>query len=95
MNQIACITSTSSLGATFVDWSIHYLSGKDKYFSTVDQQWVPLTFDPLIQSNAHKHKKNHPSGWQDTKISIETLKKQSEFVSFYPYPLQVKKLQKY
>ena len=92
MNQIACITSTSSIGATFVDWSVHFLSGRNIYYSIKEQQWIPLTVNPLTQSNSHNHKKNHPSGWHDTKLAIEILKTQSDFVSLYPYPLRAEKI---
>ena len=89
MNNIVCITSPTSVGCTFVDWSIHFLSGKNKFYSVKDSAWIPVSNNPIDKINAHGHKKNHPSGhdrsWEYVR-NLETVSN-SELLSFYPIPL--------
>ena len=86
-SNIFCVTSPGSLGCTFLDWSIHYLSGKTKFFNT-DDGWSELTTDPAKASNAHGHRRNHPSSLENTLKCIDVLKKETDLVSFYPYPIR-------
>ena len=89
MNNIVCVTSPVSVGCSFIDWSIHFLSGNSKFYSVKNSAWIPVTDDPLTEINAHGHKKNHSSG-HDTSWSyinqLSTLPK-NELVSVYPFPL--------
>lgn len=62
MNRRVAVFGVSGTGCTFVDWSIHWLSGQNDYYSHAAQQWVPLADNPLGQFNAHRHPKNHPEG---------------------------------
>jgi|694.fasta_scaffold61359_8 hypothetical protein len=86
MNNIVCVTSPISVGCTFLDWSIHFLSGKNKFYSTRKLDWIPLSTNPVLKTNAHGHKKNHPSGhnraWQC--INQLTTISNTELLSFYP-----------
>lgn len=71
MNTIS-IAATNIFGATFLDWSIHYLSGNNRMYSgynrTTDLSYrttshhQDVVSNPLSGSgnNAHKHIKNHP-----------------------------------
>ena len=89
MNNIVCVASTVSVGCSFVDWSIHFLSGKNKFYSIKNSDWVPLTLDPITKTNAHGHNKNHPAGYNSAWEYIKKLKhvSDSELLSFYPHPL--------
>lgn len=87
MTQLVCCTSISGVGCTFMDWSIHFLSGKNKFFALRANTWIDLVQNPLDKTNAHTHKKNHPSGLHNTKFIIERLKGQHELVSYYPFPI--------
>jgi len=86
MNNIVCVTSATSLGCTFLDWSIHFLSGKNKFYSTKHSDWIPLSADPILDMNAHGHKKNHPLGhdlaWEC--FNQLTAVSSTELLSFYP-----------
>lgn len=81
-----CVTSPRSVGCTFVEWSIHFLSGKSKYYNILSKSWIDLSADPIRQTNAHGHKKNHPFGLKNTKLYIEQFNNldQDELYSFYP-----------
>jgi hypothetical protein len=67
--MIFCVTSTNSIGCTFLDWSIHYLSGQSEFYNT-DLGWSKLSADPVQKKNAHSHPKNHPHGADETQIVI-------------------------
>ena len=88
MNNIFCVTSTHSIGCTFLDWSIHYLSGSDKFYN-VESGWGELVSTPLSSDNAHTHQKNHPNGIKLTTEVIQRLKKVNANIplSLYPIPL--------
>ena len=89
MKNIVCVTSTISVGCTFLDWSIHFLSGKNAFYSVSDQSWIPLSMDPVTKINAHGHKKNHPTGYTQGIECLTQLRSVSnlELLSFYPYEL--------
>lgn len=92
MKKIFCVTSLYSVGCTFLDWSIHWLSGQDKFFSIDQNKYIDLTSDPLNfdqVSNAHNHRKNHPSGFKRTVNDIKKIQSlQTEgLFSIYPCPL--------
>lgn len=84
MNKIIGIVSSQSLGGTFLDWSLHFLSGQTQYYHAVLKQWIPLSNDPVNRSNAHGHKKNHPCGYQYAKETIDLFKQsQPALYSYY------------
>lgn len=88
MNTIFCVTSTDSVGCTFLDWSIHYLSGSTKFYNA-ESGWSELVTTPIGTANAHAHPKNHPNGLDLTVEVISKLSavKQGDLTSFYPIPL--------
>lgn len=75
--------SSQSLGGTFLDWSLHFLSGQTRYYHALLDQWLPLAVNPVTKINAHGHKKNHPSGYQYTREIIEKLKKKGPALCSY------------
>jgi len=61
MSKKICVASVMSVGGTFVDWSIQFLSGKTKYYHIDSDKYVDLSCDPITKLNAHGHDKNHPN----------------------------------
>lgn len=88
-SRIISVTSVYSLGCTFLDWSLYWLQGSDQFFSC-QLGHTPLVQDPLGDTNAHRHPKNHPSGLEQTQRCIETLQMQDTdgMMSLYPHLLQ-------
>lgn len=84
MSKIICCTSTTSIGCTFLDWSINYLSGKTQVLSK-QHGWINVVSDPLNESNAHQHCKNHSAGYNNTVQYVEYLETQTDYFSIYPY----------
>lgn len=75
------------VGCTFLDWSLMWLSGQKEFFNAEENKWLSLVSDPLTVANAHKHQKNHPEGFIETKQFVEKLKSASNnqfLFSFYP-----------
>jgi hypothetical protein len=88
MNKIVCVTSTEPLGCTFLDWSILFLSGCQEFYQADIQQFVPLINNPVTQTNAHQHQKNHCSGRLEAAKMLSRLKSiNSDYRSFYPFPV--------
>ena len=87
MKKIVCSLSTRNVGCTFVDWSIHFLAGKDHYYSFKKQNWIPLVSNPLTEYNAHRHDKNHPIGLENVVSTIQQAKiiPNDGLYSIYPF----------
>lgn len=94
--KIFATTSLSSLGCTFLEWSLHYLANQNFYFSVDSNSSIELVTNPLKsfgrdveKINAHSHQKNHPLGYDNLKYYIEKIHektKQSgneEFLDMY------------
>lgn len=88
MSNIICITSTKSLGCTFVDWSVHFLSGQVNHFHLLSNEWLPLSQDPTTSINAHNHLKNQPAGMTQAADYIEKFKHLPADKIFSLYPTQ-------
>lgn len=94
--KIYCVTSTHSIGCTFLDWSILYLSGQLKVFSVNSLRWHNISLNPLKQQqsivNAHNHIKNHKDGWRHNQDAVKKIlndtANEGMAISLYPYPLQ-------
>lgn len=87
-NKLFAITCSGAFGGTFLDWSIHWLSGGNKFYN-IDSGWGNLRSDPLSLINAHNHQKNHPMGYEETLTAIQDLKKlqTDNILSVFPSPL--------
>lgn len=83
------IDANGSLGQTFLEWSIHWLSGQTTYFSWKKLRSIDLVKSPLKEVNAHNHEKNHPCGFLETKKCSEAIMNQSQnnLVSCIPFDL--------
>lgn len=89
MSRKICTVSANSVGCTFVDWSIHFLSNKNEFYSVSDSKLLPLSMDPITKINAHGHKRNHPSGFDQTKDYIKHFnsKPNLDLLTLYAFPL--------
>ena len=56
--MITAFTSLTPAGATFMDWSWHWLKGSDSVWSS-QKGWMPIVDSPNTTMNAHRHHKNH------------------------------------
>ena len=82
--MIIAFTSLTPAGATFMDWSWHWLRGSDSVWNQ-DKGWLPITNDPTLKMNAHGHSKNHPIGLGEWKSFLESARHQEDKdISFYP-----------
>lgn len=88
--MIVAFNSLSPAGATFMDWSWHWLKGSD-YFWNLKKGWIPLIDDPIKEKNAHGHLKNHPGSFEGWEKFLEVANKEShdtgKDISFYPWAL--------
>jgi hypothetical protein len=73
MSKIFCVITESSVGGTFLDWSIHWLSGEDKFYN-LDLGWIELINNPITSNNAHNHQRNHVAGYVRTVSAVNKLK---------------------
>lgn len=95
--KIYCVTSTRSIGCTFLDWSMLYLSGQSKVFSVDSMSWHNICSNPITQQqsvvNAHHHTRNHKSGCQRNKDVVHTIYNTTTngeaAISLYPSPLHL------
>ena len=81
--MISAFTSLTPAGATFMDWSWHWLKGSDSVWSS-EKGWMPMVDSPNTTMNAHRHCKNHPIGITEWKKFLESARLESNDVSFYP-----------
>lgn len=89
--SVFCISSRRSVGCTFFDWSMHFLSGQDWFYKTSQQQWIPLCQDPVQELNAHGHQKNHPAGATAISQQLDTLLLLSQDQTYSLYPTTMKR----
>jgi len=88
MSNIFCVSSYRSVGATFLDWSIHYLSGQDNFYSIRTNQTIELCQDPLQDVTAHSHLKNLVFNSSQVINTIDHLKQQkNNLLSCYVHPI--------
>lgn len=83
------VTSSKSIGCTFFDWSLHYLSGQTEFYSARKKSVIPLVSNPLNGVNAHGHLKNHPRGLRSTKSYLDQLLQHQGNTSLYPTGLSL------
>jgi hypothetical protein len=50
--------TNNGCGWHFFDWSLQYLSGKDQYYKFANQQWLPISHNPLHHTHSHLHQIN-------------------------------------
>jgi hypothetical protein len=91
MNNIFCVTSYNSVGCTFIDWSVYFLTGQTQHYNVKSNSWLPVTQNPLTDLNAHGHLKNHPSGYIKFQQCVTQLAqlRSDTLHSVYPCPLLI------
>lgn len=57
--MIIAFNSTTGIGCTFLNWSLHWLSGDKVYWNEEEKKWLELPVNPLTDINAHLFKKNN------------------------------------
>lgn len=87
--SVYCITSQRSPGCIFFDWTIHFLSGQENFYCIKNQEWIPLSTNPVQKNNAHGHLKNHPSGFTATQKYTNCLLSKSQDQLYSVYPCQL------
>jgi len=89
--KIACVTSMRSVGCTFVDWSLHFLSNQTVYYQADKLTTIPLSMNPVESINAHGHEKNNPAGLSKAKVHIERFQTQDkvDLCSMYVGPMHM------
>lgn len=86
--MIVVFTSSAGLGCTFLNWSLHWLSGDKNHWRESVKKWVDLPDNPLTDISAHLFQKNHPYGltnWQamiDCFYSYDHLGKDYAFYGY-------------
>lgn len=89
--KTVCLTSTSQVGVSFLDWSLHWLAGNDQVYIVDQESWSDVPKDPLTRNNAHQHPKNHPSGqsnYINTILELQQTPTES-FHSCYPGSIDI------
>ena len=63
MTKKVTIAAWKNVGATFLDWSLHWLTGASRFYNE-HKGWIDLIESPLGKSalTAHGHEKNFPRG---------------------------------
>jgi hypothetical protein len=85
MATVFSINCFKSAGGTFLDWSIHWLSGQQQFFNT-ELGVIPLSRDPITAINAHGHLRNHISGLEAVASAFDLFDTVTEpVVSIYPF----------
>ncbi len=87
---MVCVTSKDSLGCSFFDWSLNFLSGNNSFFNIIENQHIPISYNPVNAYNSHGHKRNHPVGLGATIEYVQQFQKQSSgLYTMYPCPLNI------
>ena len=86
MNKTIGLVSRNSVGCTFAEWSIFWLSGQTEYFNVRQGKPTTLTNNPVRLHNSHNHHTNNPESPFDIRRAINILTQQSSLTSLYPSP---------
>lgn len=95
MKNAICLAANNTVGCTFLDWSLHFLTGQTEYYHINNGSWIPLVNDPLSYGqveNAHGHRKNSVSGSRATQQLISDLQQDYNSQAVYTfsvYPEQI------
>ena len=73
-------------GQSFLDWSLYYLTGRDKFWN-MKFGWQDLLTDPTTGRNAHLHLKNHPKGSYDLLKFLDKAKEldSDQLITVHPF----------
>lgn len=68
------IASDGEIGATFLSWTLYFLSGKTEYYEFRRKKVLPLSDNPLTKSNAHGHANNQFFKFEDWVTDVKNKK---------------------
>lgn len=68
------ILTDPAAGGTFLNWTLHYLSGHSDYFSVTQDQLTAVSDNPLTSKNAHGFKPNQPIDSTQVSYFLDKLK---------------------
>lgn len=78
------ILSDLAVGGTFLNWTLHYLSGHTHYWNCLQNQSIKLTDQPLTQLNSHNFKPNQPNSLDEFQDIIKSITpKDHQFSTIY------------
>jgi len=58
-DRIYCVSSALSMGCTFLDWSLLYLSGQQQFFNVKEFSFVAVNDNPLLLDNSTPNAHGH------------------------------------
>lgn len=84
--MIIAWTGVMGTGQSFLDWSLYYIAGQDKFWNS-KFGWQNLLDDPTTGRNAHLHLKNHPQGRDDLMTFIKKAKEldDNQLITVHPF----------
>lgn len=78
------ILSDPGVGGTFLNWTLHYLSGHVYYWNCLQKKLIKLTDQPLTQLNSHNFKPNQPNSLEQFQLIIQSIIcKDDQFSTIY------------
>ena len=89
MKNMFCVTSYNSVGCSFIDWSVYFLTGQTQHYNVKLKSWLPVLPNPVTPLNAHGHKKNHPFGYAETQQYIDHIKSLNDNILHSIYPTAI------
>lgn len=83
--DIVHVSGRYSIGCTFLDWSLHWLSGKNDVLTINSKIPTPIVDNPITAEIAHGHAKNHPYGVPGTSKVVKYLENSdyNELITVY------------
>lgn len=95
--MIVSLLTDSSVGGTFVSWSIHYLAGHEDYYHAIQNKKLVLTDNPIDKLNAHNFEPNQTTTKEDFEKVLHNLinQKTDTFHSIYFHQFWNKKPKSY
>jgi hypothetical protein len=84
ITPVVCFASRHSVGATFLNWSYHWLAGHREHWKN-KKGWVNVPDNPNTGINAHHFAKNYHAGHAECQLHLEQYQAlgHSQPVSFY------------
>jgi hypothetical protein len=82
ISMIAILTDPE-VGGTFLNWTVHYLSGDATYYHASSDQHVAIPHDPVNKNNAHGFNPNNPNSLNAFQFVFERLCGQSTPTTIY------------
>jgi len=83
--MIVGFASMDPLGCTFLNWSLHWLSGDKNYWNESSKGWLELCDNPLTDINSHFFKKNHPNSIKNWQNMIDCFCSYNHLVKDYAF----------